>query len=88
MHLVEHLIPDSVFNVTAISHNQLPASTMAMLLGGNVRVGMEDNIFYSKGVLAESNAQLVERAVRIARELGREIATPDEARQILNIKKK
>jgi 3-keto-5-aminohexanoate cleavage enzyme len=87
LHLVEHLPPDSIFNVTAISYNQLPASSMSMLLGGNVRVGMEDNIFYHKGVLAESNAQLVERAARMARELGREIATPDEAREILNIKK-
>jgi 3-keto-5-aminohexanoate cleavage enzyme len=56
-------------------------------MGGNVRVGFEDNIFYSKGVLAESNAQLVARIVRIANELGREIATPDEARDILRLKK-
>jgi len=61
-------------------------ATLGMTMGGHVRVGLEDNIFISKGVLAKSNAELVEKAVRIARELGREIATPDEARQILGLK--
>jgi uncharacterized protein (DUF849 family) len=63
-------------------------ATLAMTMGGHVRVGLEDNIFISKGVLAKSNAELVEKAVRIAKELGREIATPDEARQILGLKGK
>jgi 3-keto-5-aminohexanoate cleavage enzyme len=58
---------------------------MALAMGGNIRVGMEDNVYYSHGVLAVSNAELVERAVRIARELGREIAAPDEARAILHL---
>jgi len=58
---------------------------MAMAMGGHARVGLEDNIYYSKGVLAQSNAQLVERIVRIARECGREIATPSEARRILSL---
>jgi 3-keto-5-aminohexanoate cleavage enzyme len=58
---------------------------MAMAMGGHVRVGLEDNIYYSKGVLAKTNAQLVERVVRIAKEFGREIATPQEARKILNL---
>jgi 3-keto-5-aminohexanoate cleavage enzyme len=57
------------------------------LLGGNVRVGFEDNIYFRKGELATSNAQLVERIVGIATDLGYEIATPDEAREILGIKK-
>jgi 3-keto-5-aminohexanoate cleavage enzyme len=78
---------DTIFNVCAIGAAELPLSTMSMLLGGMVRVGMEDNIYYRKGVLAESNAQLVARAVRIARELELEIASPDEAREILGIKK-
>ena len=56
-------------------------------MGGHVRVGLEDNIFYKKGELAKSNAQLVERVVRLAKEFGREIATPDEARAILGLKK-
>ena len=56
-----------------------------MILGGHVRVGLEDNIYYSKGRLAKSNAELVERVVRIACEYGREIASPEEARKILSI---
>lgn len=63
-------------------------ATLSMIMGGHVRVGMEDNIFIEKGVLAKSNAELVEKVVRIARELGREIATPDEARKILGLKGK
>lgn len=58
------------------------------MMGGHVRVGLEDNIYVSKGVLAKSNAELVAKAVRIARELDREIATPDEARKILGLKGK
>ena len=61
-------------------------ATLAIMMGGHARVGMEDNIFVEKGVLAKSNAELVEKVVRIARELGREIATPDEARRILGLK--
>jgi 3-keto-5-aminohexanoate cleavage enzyme len=57
-------------------------------MGGHIRVGMEDNIYYEKGVLAKSNAQFVERIARIAREYGREIATPEEARQILRLRKR
>ena len=60
---------------------------MAILMGGHVRVGFEDNIYLSKGVKAKSNADFVERIVRIAGELNREVATPEEARRILNIKK-
>ena len=63
-------------------------ATLSMMMGGHVRVGFEDNIFISKGVLAKSNAELVEKAVRIAKELGRDIATPDEARSILGLKGK
>ncbi len=63
-------------------------ATLAMMTGGHARVGFEDNIFIEKGVLAKSNAELVEKAVRIARELGREIATSDEARKILGLKGK
>jgi len=63
-------------------------AALGMMMGGHVRVGMEDNIFVERGVLAKSNADLVEKVVRIARELGREIATPDEARKILGLKGK
>jgi uncharacterized protein (DUF849 family) len=63
-------------------------ATLAIMMGGHARVGFEDNIFIEKGVLAKSNAELVEKVVRIAGELGREIATPDEARKILSLKGK
>jgi 3-keto-5-aminohexanoate cleavage enzyme len=62
--------------------------TTGILLGGSVRVGFEDNIYLSKGIKAKSNAEMVEKAVRIARELDREIATPDEARKILQLPEK
>jgi uncharacterized protein (DUF849 family) len=63
-------------------------ATLGIMMGGHARVGFEDNIFIEKGVLAKSNAELVEKLVRIARELGREIATPDETRKILGLKGK
>ena len=62
-----------------------PMAMMGMMMGGHVRVGLEDSIYYSKGVLARSNAELVERVARIAKEFGREIAIPSEARKILNL---
>jgi uncharacterized protein (DUF849 family) len=61
---------------------------LSMMMGGNVRVGLEDNLFVAKGILAKGSWELVEKVVRLARELGREIATPDEARQILGLKGK
>ena len=66
--------------------SEFDPATLAIMMGGYARVGMEDNIFIEKGVLAKSNAELVEKVVRIARELGREIATPEEARKILGLK--
>lgn len=86
MHMLRFIPKDATWTVAGIGRHELPLATMAIILGGHVRVGFEDNVYYSKGVLAESNAQLVERIVRIAKELGREIATPDEAREILNLK--
>jgi len=84
----ESLPQGSTFTASGIGRAQFPMATMAILLGGHVRVGFEDNIFISKGVLAKSNAELVEKVVRIAKEFGREIATPDEARKILNLEKR
>ena len=79
-------IPEgSSWQVVSIGKYQLPLSTMALSLGGNIRVGMEDNVYFSHGVLAVSNVQLVERAARIVRELGREIATPEEAREMMHL---
>ena len=64
---------------------QLPLTTHAMLLGGHVRVGFEDNVYFSRGVKADSNARFVERAVALAGLLQRDVATCEEARQILNL---
>ncbi|MGB3338814.1 MAG: 3-keto-5-aminohexanoate cleavage protein [Devosia sp.] len=66
---------------------EFPMLAQAWLLGGHVRVGLEDNIFLEKGVLAQSNAQLVDKASRIVRDLGGTIATAGEAREILGLKK-
>ena len=76
----------TIFNTLGVGAAQTPVTTMGMILGGCVRVGMEDNIYYRKGELVASNAQLVARIVRIAREMGKEPATPEEARQILGLK--
>jgi 3-keto-5-aminohexanoate cleavage enzyme len=84
--MIDFLPEDVIFNVTPIGAAQLPLTTMGMVLGGCIRVGMEDNIFYRKGELAESNAQFVARAVRIARELNKEPAAPEEARRILGLR--
>ena len=83
--MVDHLPQGAIFNVSAIGSAQLPATTQALLLGGHVRVGLEDNLYYAKGDLA-TNARLLERMVRIARELGFEPATPAEARNIMGLK--
>ena len=85
MTLVDALPEGSSWQVVTIGKHQVPLSMMALAMGGNIRVGFEDNVYISQGVLAVSNAQFVEKAVRIARELGREIATPEEARQIMGM---
>ncbi|MGD8564295.1 MAG: 3-keto-5-aminohexanoate cleavage protein [Desulfarculaceae bacterium] len=83
--MVRHMPADAIFNCTGVGQAQTTLGTMSMIMGGCVRVGLEDNIYYGKGELASSNAQLVARMVRIARELGKEPATPDEARQYLGL---
>ncbi len=85
MQLVEVLPPDAMFSVMGVGSDELPATTQSILLGGHVRVGFEDNVYYKREQLADSNAQLVARSARIARELGCEIASPVEARDMLNI---
>ncbi|MEW6375998.1 MAG: 3-keto-5-aminohexanoate cleavage protein [Thermodesulfobacteriota bacterium] len=88
LHLTEIIPQDSTWSVIGIGPSQLPMAMMGMVMGGHVRVGLEDNIYYSKGVLAKGNAELVERVIRIAKEFGREIAAPIDAREILNLKPK
>ena len=85
VHLIGGLPPQSTWGVAGVGRYQLPLATHAILMGGHVRVGFEDNIYYSKGVLALSNAELVARVSRLAGELGRGIATPAEARVQLGI---
>jgi 3-keto-5-aminohexanoate cleavage enzyme len=63
----------------------LPFATLGILLGGNVRVGLEDNVYYRRGELAESNAQLVERVARVAEALGRPVASTAQARERLGL---
>jgi 3-keto-5-aminohexanoate cleavage enzyme len=86
VYLVESIPPESTWSVAGIGRYELSLSVAAIIMGGHVRVGFEDNIFYSKGTLAASNAQLVERVSRLAHELGREVASPNEARKILNLR--
>jgi 3-keto-5-aminohexanoate cleavage enzyme len=83
--LKNKLPPGARWSVLGIGKWQLPMIAMGVLLGGNIRVGFEDNIYLRKGVLAESNAQMVEMAVGLVRSLQREVATPDEARKMLGI---
>jgi 3-keto-5-aminohexanoate cleavage enzyme len=84
--MVRRLPPDAFCNVSSMGRTQLPITTIALAMGVNIRVGMEDNVYYRRGELLKNNAQLVERAVRLARELQVEPATPDEARQILKLR--
>jgi 3-keto-5-aminohexanoate cleavage enzyme len=81
---IAYLPKQSIFCVSAIGPAQLPATTHGILLGGHIRVGLEDNNYYSRGQLA-TNEMLVERAIRIIRELGAEPATAKEAREMLGL---
>ena len=76
----------STFTVSGIGRAAFPMAALAIISGGHVRIGFEDNIYLEKGVLAKSNGELVAKVVRLAKELGREIATPKEAREILKLK--
>jgi 3-keto-5-aminohexanoate cleavage enzyme len=87
VHLKNTIPGDATWTVAAMGPHQLIMNTHAILMGGHTRVGLEDNIYYRKGELA-TNEQLVERMVRLGRELGREAATPDEAREILSLGQK
>jgi len=82
---VDQLPEGWTWSVCALGRNELPMGAVAMTMGGHVRVGMEDNIFLSRGVLLESNALLVERVRTIAEALNIEVAKPDEARKLLGI---
>jgi 3-keto-5-aminohexanoate cleavage enzyme len=81
-------IPENwTWSVCALGRHEIPMAAVAMTMGGHVRVGFEDNVYLRRGVLAESNAELVTKAANIARELDRPIADPDDAREILGLRK-
>ena len=82
---VNQLPSGSVFTTAAMGPFQLPLTVMSILLGGHVRVGLEDNIYAKRGQLLRTNAEAVEQVVRIAHEMNREIATPRQAREILGL---
>ena len=88
LYMAEHLkeeIPTATWGIAGIGRWQLPCAMMAMTMGGHIRVGFEDNVFYHKHVLANSNEQLVARIARIAEEYGRPLATPEQTRSILGL---
>jgi 3-keto-5-aminohexanoate cleavage enzyme len=84
-HFARSIPAGCTWTVAGIGRRQTAMAAMAIAMGGHVRVGFEDNIYYRKGELADSNARFVERVVRIAREVGREPASIEEARRILHI---
>lgn len=87
-YISESIPAGSTWTVAGIGKNEFTMAAAAIVMGGHVRVGFEDNVFISKGVAAKSNGELVEKVVRLAKELGREIATPNEARVILGLKER
>ena len=86
LHMVERLPPDSLFSTIGIGSQQLPLSALSIVLGGHVRVGLEDSVYYARGRKAASNAELVERVVALGRLVGREVATPATARALLGLR--
>ena len=85
LHFARSIPAGCTWTVAVIGRRQTAMATLALAMGGHVRVGFEDNIYYRKGELADSNARFVERVVRIAREVGREPATVEQARAILHL---
>lgn len=85
MHLISLIPEGSTWSVAGIGRHEIPLGTIAVVTGGHVRVGFEDNIYLGRGVLAKSNAELVAKIARIAREVGRPVASPAEARRILGL---
>lgn len=85
LHMVSELPRRSVFSVIGIGKFQWPMAAMAILLGGNVRIGLEDNLYLKRGQKLTGNAEAVEKVVRLANELNREVATPSQARGIYGL---
>ncbi len=85
LNAIDNLPDGTQFNTLGFGRHQLPFAAMGLLFGGNVRVGLEDNIYFQRGQLAKSNAQLVERVVDLATLLGRPVATPAQTREQLSL---
>ena len=83
---MDQLCPGSTWSCFGVGHSAMEIMYAAIAMGGHIRVGMEDNVMFAKGQLAESNVQFVERAKNAIELFGRQAATPDEARQILGLK--
>lgn len=86
LHFLEHIPGNATWSTIGIGKRQIDMAMMALIMGGHIRIGMEDNIYLQHGVLAKTNAELVERAIRVCKEYGRDVATPDEARTILGLR--
>ncbi len=87
LHLYEHIPGDATWSVVGIGKGHLPMSMMGLIMGGHIRVGLEDNIYFDRGVKAQTNAQFVERIVKLAQVYGRGVASPQETRGILGLAK-
>jgi len=83
---METLCPGSTWSCFGVGHSAMEMLYGAVAMGGHIRVGMEDNVMFARGQLADSNVQFVERAARVIREFGNEVAAPEEAREILGLK--
>ena len=88
VNMLDNMPPDSMFQAIGVGLNQIPVITMSIIVGGHVRVGFEDNLFYKRGELLKSTAQKVRQVVQLAEIIGREVATPKQARQMLGISEK
>lgn len=87
LYVVNHLPEECTWSTFGIGRGANEILMAALAMGGNVRVGLEDNVYYNAGQLADSNEQFVARVARMAKEIGKEVATPDDARQILGLRK-
>ena len=86
IYMVDAIPSNATWSIIGIGRSHLPMSMFALAMGGHIRVGMEDNIYYKRGELVQKNSHFVERIVRIAKEYGREVANPNVARKILGLK--
>ena len=84
-HMINQLPVGAFWSLLGVGRHQVPVNLVSLGFGGHVRTGLEDNIYFRRGELATSNAQLVERIVRMAQEVGRSVATPSQARELLGL---